>query len=574
MYGKRKEHVPVAHKYVLVDPKSSYVWGTFQSLPALYEKQCDGKGQYKATDGGLACHHCWLSRKRNGNGNPSRWATKVYYEMIKVEERRTRAAITKSDFQDIKSFLKNSKSRFTQEGLNLYKENENMYKYIKETLALNNRISNKKELVMEHNVESADSFFQMAADLYKKKPELKDNVIMCLLRAIVVKESSGVINVRQEEKLQNFFRYLRSLSPQASMFVSANCGFGGKAVSDRWMRRLNQRNRGVCTFNSDVKNIYNNLRTKCEQVKQNEKVLVLSILIDATKVPKSLNINTTRKCIMGGAYPNHIISTQHLGKECIRKILDNKDESDPSKEAIECALEIKIAVVSFQNVPKKISPMAIIAARPQGNNETSSFTKDVCEAASLVVKDLVNVRFTNFATDGVSVETSDILQTLCEFIDGKIDYCAAVDNKHNVKNDRYQLIGGSNAATIGNYYIDTNLLLLAEVSSELIAPKDFASDKKVEQLFSYNTLNKVDEQIQEGNIVGLGGDYGVLCTTWYFIRLHLYSINATNVPAKHRAMYLGLSMFWFTSIWGINNIPKRNIIFETIGNMFLGKLFI
>jgi hypothetical protein len=55
------------------------------------------------------------------------------------------------------------------------------------------------------------------------------------------------------------------------------------------------------------------------------------------------------------------------------------------------------------------------------------------------------------------------------------------------------------------------------------------------------------------------------------MRLHLHAINALNVPAKHRAMYLGLSMFWFTSIYGINQIPKRNITMESIGNMFLGK---
>jgi hypothetical protein len=277
---------------------------------------------------------------------------------------------------------------------------------------------------------------------------------------------------------------------------------------------------------------------------------------------------------MGGAYPNHMISTEHLGKECIMQILENKDKTDSTKDAIELASEIKIAVVSFQNLPKHISPIAIVAARPQGNNECSMFTKDVCEAASLVEKDMNDIRFTNFATDSVSVETHDILHTLCLFMDGKANYCAAVDNKHNVKNDRYQLIGGSNAATIGKYYVDTNLLLMAGVSSDLIAPKDFASDKKVEQLFSYPTINKVNEGIEEGNVIGLEGDYAVLCITWFFMRLHLYAVNALNVPAKHRAMYLGLSMFWFTSIWGVNQIPKRNMIMETIGNMFLGELFI
>ena len=118
-----------------------------------------------------------------------------------------------------------------------------------------------------------------------------------------------------------------------------------------------------------------------------------------------------------------------------------------------------------------------------------------------------------------------------------------MDNKHNIKNDRYQFIGGSNAAVIGNYYIDTNLLLMAKVSSELIAPKDFASDKKVEQLFSHKTLSLLEKGINESKVTGLDSNYGALCATWYFARLHLYAVNGISMPAKHRAMYLGISMF-------------------------------
>jgi hypothetical protein len=132
-----------------------------------------------------------------------------------------------------------------------------MYEYLKESIELNNRINSKKEIVFEENADSVDNFFQKAADLYKKCGLFRNNVVICLLRAMVVKQSSGKLNLQKEAKLNDFFRYLRSLSPQASMFVSANCGLGGKAVSDRWMRQLNQRDRGVCTFNSSVKNIYN-----------------------------------------------------------------------------------------------------------------------------------------------------------------------------------------------------------------------------------------------------------------------------------------------------------------------------
>ena len=98
---------------------------------------------------------------------------------------------------------------------------------------LNNRISNKKEIVIEENADSVNIFFKKAADLCKKSPFFESNEIACLLKAIVAKESSGIMSMKKEEKLCDFFRYLSSLSPQASMFASANYRLGGKAVSDR-----------------------------------------------------------------------------------------------------------------------------------------------------------------------------------------------------------------------------------------------------------------------------------------------------------------------------------------------------
>ena len=119
------------------------------------------------------------------------------------------------------------------------------------------------------------------------------------------------------------------------MFLSANFRLEGKAVSDRSMRKLNQRNWGVCVFHSNVKHMCGKIRTKCEQVSQKDNILVFSMSIDATKCPKSLNTNTTRKCVMGGDFPNHMMSTQHLGKECMQKFFENKCAEDDNKEAIE-----------------------------------------------------------------------------------------------------------------------------------------------------------------------------------------------------------------------------------------------
>ena len=90
--------------------------------------------------------------------------------------------------------------------------------------------------------------------------------------------------------------------------------------------------------------------------------------------------------MIGGAYPNHLMSTQDLGKECTRKTLDNKDELDSIKDTIELVSKIKIVAMSFQNLPKHVSPVAIVLARPHDNNKTSIFIKDMCDVVSLAQK--------------------------------------------------------------------------------------------------------------------------------------------------------------------------------------------
>ena len=89
---------------------------------------------------------------------------------------------------------------------------------------------------------------------------------------------------------------------------------------------------------------------------------------------------------------------------------------------------------------------------------------------------------------------------------------------------------------------------MSKVSSDLLALKDFASDEKVEQLFSHTSRSKVGDELQDRNVLGLEGDCAVLHVTWHFMRLHLLAINVTNVLVKHRAMCLGLRVLRFTSI--------------------------
>ena len=83
------------------------------------------------------------------------------------------------------------------------------------------------------------------------------------------------------------------------------------------------------------------------------------------------------------------------------------------------------------------------------------------------------MRFINFALDGVTLETNDVVTSNHKLLDGTNSFAAAAaaDNKKCAKNSRYQLIGDSCAATIVNHNIDCNILLQAGFSKDLTVVK-------------------------------------------------------------------------------------------------------
>ena len=168
--------------------------------------------------------------------------------------------------------------------------------------------------------------------------------------------------------------------------------------------------------------------------------------------------------------------------------------------------------------------------------------------------------FTNFAVDGVSAESQDVMTTVCKFLDGQARFIGSVDNKHNTKGDRYQLIGGSSLATVGNYVVDCELLQLSGVVKDLWRVHDFASDKLAATLFSYRSLKKFAVGIEDGNAVGLTVDACALALS--------HAVNGSHIPAKHLALYLYSSMLFFTSISGILMTSKWNAVTETIADLF------
>ena len=73
----------------------------------------------------------------------------------------------------------------------------------------------------------------------------------------------------------------------------------------------------------------------------------------------------------------------------------------------------------FQRTPKGKSLFDVVACLPQGNNDTSNFTNDLCQAAVEVRRTEVNISLVNFSADSFSVETIDITASTPSSLEGK-----------------------------------------------------------------------------------------------------------------------------------------------------------
>jgi putative effector of murein hydrolase LrgA (UPF0299 family) len=232
---------------------------------------------------------------------------------------------------------------------------------------------------------------------------------------------------------------------------------------------------------------------------------------------------------------------------------------------------MKVVIQSFQSCPPGVSPVEIVGARPQTSNKTSSFANKAVEAAIEAVSENVTTKsfFTHCAVDCVSAESHDVMTAICKFLIDNQQYLGTVNNKHNVKNDRYQAIGSSCVTSIGDYVVDCDLLRHVNVPVDLWRVDDFVSDKLAATLFSYCTLQKVGNGIVDGIVVGLVGDICALLTLFLMMALHLHAVNGKFIPPKHRTLYLFSSMLFFISTSGISVTSKQNWVNETIGNLFL-----
>ena len=72
----------------------------------------------------------------------------------------------------------------------------------------------------------------------------------------------------------------------------------------------------------------------------------------------------------------------------------------------------------------------------------------------------------------------------------------------------------------------------------------------------------ITDAIQDGRYDTTVEDAGVLACAFIFMILHLYAVNVKDMPAKHRALYLWISMIFFFSMGGVNITTIHNVVSE------------
>ncbi len=286
-----------------------------------------------------------------------------------------------------------------------------------------------------------------------------------------------------------------------------------------------------------------------------------------------IHCSSNGNAVVGGVYPNHFLPVPEMNSgdgdgDAVAKFLG---ECMNGKKG-EAASEIKVCVLSFQCTPPGTTPYYTLVGRPQTINEPSTFGSEVVKACLHATIEDGNAILLNTATDGVSTEVQWNKEDMLDYIDGKINYVLLPDTNHNVKNSRYQLIGGSSPASIGAYIFDPALIHLAKVNQKLWRVEDFASNAELLKLASVDTIQKLHNLALQDRMNCDVGNHAVTVISLIFLRLWACAVNSRMVPRRDQAVYSWVTLVWFTSFHASGSTMmanKQNMLLETVGILFL-----
>jgi hypothetical protein len=322
-----------------------------------------------ARGGGLACNACVDLHAARGSSNPGLHFLSNWSINLKKCERHTRDALTESDIDDAECFMHSSDISLTERGMVLKEKASAQGNYVQRMRKLTKILPmGSIKVVTPRSVSSPKYFFLIAHELYLKNPTFSKSILTSLMENMVTQITNPTKSPKIEACTMNFFCHIATVSPQAAELVGANLG---STPSKRWMQALNARERVACVYECQLSEMQNQMSDAINKrlvAKQTTSTTSFSIAINATKVSQLLEISTTFKAIMGGVHPHHMISTIDLDLPTIKNILDCREYLD---EVIDIASEVKVTFVVFQKPPPGVSPIVIISAWLQSNNECS-----------------------------------------------------------------------------------------------------------------------------------------------------------------------------------------------------------
>jgi hypothetical protein len=527
----------------------------------LFSSDCEFKGimYHNLRIAGIRCGCCEKFR-----GEQLNYARTVLNEHVTrykaVEVGVLRTSLIEEDLKPLKAFQNINVKHLNVNGLILkdrvrmtiliYGESEKLAK------ALDKKKPNKASAIKERPgiVTIVDKF----DELFNDHPELRESMPALLLKVAAAK-ACGIENPPFGQRVLDLFCVLHSTNLNSFEFVSST--FAGPSL--RHMQRLNAKSREESFILHSKELVMKRLAVHVALIVSNGGIEKpsFSLSFDATKVPALLQFNTSYKAMVGAEHPHHYVPIGNASKEDIVSLLGNPDYT--------AADEVKVALVTFQFVPAKHSPYFVIAGRPQSKNLNSDFNDVVTDACSEWCLSTSKARLLNTSNDGVSSDSVFVWQQIIQFLLGEQQHSSSTDTNHNMKNGRYHfLIGGNTLTCAGRFIIDPFLLVVAGVSEDLWRIKDFSSDLLVLRLCSPATISKLCSLIGTGKIDD-NCSLSALCVNMYFMRLHLYGVNAKLVDYETRVIFIWSSAMWLTSLTGVGAVTKRNIMSATISLIFL-----
>ena len=154
--------------------------------------------------------------------------------------------------------------------------------------------------IVEDSVPGIEALFKDAAELCKKNPSFQSGLVVALVKGAVAREKYGS-NAQLQEKVVNFYCFLRTYDKRAAQMVSANM----QGPSDCWLRTLEAEEQQDIIIDSgkNGEKVQERMVAVLERRSgKSGKPITFSVAIDATKLAQVILISI-RFCL----YVHHFI---------------------------------------------------------------------------------------------------------------------------------------------------------------------------------------------------------------------------------------------------------------------------